>query len=93
MRSVRVVAREEVVEPGLLLEHVRGRRLGRFSLQREAHALMPPVLLRVPRFNPFDLDPKSEPPDGQLAQPVEGMRGRKRGRRYRSESPAGVQIP
>src|SRR5437867_2668423 len=39
---------------------------------------MPPVLLRVPRFDPFDLDPQSQPPHGQLAQPVEGMRGRKR---------------
>ena len=59
MRPLRVEAREEVVEPGLLLEHVRSRRLRRFSLQREVHALMPPVLLRVPRFDPIDLDSQS----------------------------------
>jgi hypothetical protein len=39
---------------------------------------MPPVLLRVPRRDPFDLDPESQPPHGQLAQAVDGMRRRKR---------------
>ena len=39
---------------------------------------MPSVLLRVPRHDPFDLHPQSQPPHGQLAEPVEGMRGRKR---------------
>ena len=42
------------------------------------HPLVPPVLLRVPWFDPFDLDPESQPPHGQLAQPVQGMRGGKR---------------
>src|SRR4029453_9265404 len=65
-------------EPSLLLQHVRSRRLRRFSLQRQVHALMPPILLRMPVFDPFELDPESQPPAGQLAQPVEGMRGRKR---------------
>jgi hypothetical protein len=78
MGAVRVVTREELVEPGLLLEHVGGRRFGRFALQREVHALMAAVLLRVARFDPLDLDPESQPPHGQLAQPVNGMGGRKR---------------
>jgi hypothetical protein len=39
---------------------------------------MPPVLLRVPWLDPFDLDPESQPPHGKLAQPVEGMRRGKR---------------
>jgi hypothetical protein len=39
---------------------------------------MPAVLLRMPRRDPFDLDPESEPPHGQLAQSVEGMSRRKR---------------
>ena len=40
----------------LLLEHVGHRRFGRFALQREVHALMASVLLRVARLDPFDLD-------------------------------------
>ena len=39
---------------------------------------MAPVLLRVPRLDPFDLNPESQPPHGKLAQPVDGMRRRKR---------------
>ncbi len=39
---------------------------------------MPSVLLRVPGLDPFDLDPEAQPPHGQLAQPVNGMRRRKR---------------
>jgi hypothetical protein len=68
----------EVVEPRLLLEHVRGGRLGRFALQREVHALMPPVLLGVPWLDSFDLDAEAHAPDGELAQPVDRMRRRKR---------------
>src|SRR5688572_17646904 len=78
MRPVRVVACEKVVEPGLLLQHVCSGRLRRFSFQCEMHALVPPVLLWVARFDPLDLDPQSQPPHGQLAQPIEGLRGRKR---------------
>ena len=78
MRPVLVVARDEVVEPGLLLQHVGGGRLRRFLLQREMHALVPPVLLRVPRLDPFDLNPEAQPPHRQLAEPVERMRGRER---------------
>jgi hypothetical protein len=77
VRPVRVVAREEVIESGLLLQDVRGCRLRGFALQREVHAFMPPILLRMPGCDPFDLDPESQPPDGQLAQPVEGMCRRK----------------
>ena len=35
MRPVGVVPRDEVIEPGLLLQHIGGRRLRRFALQRE----------------------------------------------------------
>jgi hypothetical protein len=78
VRSVGVITREEVVEPGLLLEHIRGGRLRCFAFQREVHALVPPVLLWVAGLDPFDLDPQSQPPDGQFAQPIDGVRGRKR---------------
>jgi hypothetical protein len=33
--AIRVVARDEIVEPGLLLEYVAGRWRGRFALQGE----------------------------------------------------------
>jgi hypothetical protein len=69
MWPVGVVARDEIVEPGLLLEHVGGRRFGRFALQREVHALMAAVLLRMARFDRFDLDAEAQPPNGELAQP------------------------
>ena len=58
--------------------HVRGGRLRGFALQGEVHALVPSVLLRVPGLNSFDLDTESQPPHGELAQPVEGIRGRER---------------
>jgi len=74
VRAVRIEARQKVVEPGLLLEHVRGGRLGGFALEREVHALVPAVLLWVSGCDAFDLDPQSQPPHRQLAQPVEGMR-------------------
>ena len=78
MWPVGVEAGEELVEPGLLLEHVGGRRFGRFALQGEVHALMAAILLGVAGFDPFDLDAEAQPPDRELAQPVDGMRRGKR---------------
>src|SRR5262245_30586325 len=74
MGPVRVVARDEVVEAALLLQHVRGGGLRGFALQREVHALVPSVLLWVPGPDPLDLNPETEPPDRQLAQTVERVR-------------------
>src|SRR6185503_5021124 len=59
-------------------EHIGRGRFRRFALQREVHALMTAVLLRVPRPDPFDLDSQSQPPDRQLTEPIDGMRRRKR---------------
>ena len=56
MRPLLVVLRDERVEPRLLLEHIRRRRLGGFVLQREVHALVPAVLLRLAGLNPLDLN-------------------------------------
>ena len=39
---------------------------------------MSAVLLRLPGRDPFDLDSQTEPPHGQLTEPVEGLRGRER---------------
>jgi len=40
------------------------------------HPLVPPVLFRMPRFDPLDLNPQPQPPHGELAQPIERMRRR-----------------
>ena len=57
MRALVVVLRHPVIEPSLLLQDVGRCRFGGFLLQREVHALMTPVLLRVPGLNPFNLNP------------------------------------
>jgi hypothetical protein len=41
---------------------------------RAVHAFVPAVLLRLAGlnpFDPFDLDPQTEPADGELAEPIE----------------------
>ena len=74
MRPLLVVAVEERIEARLLLQEVR-RRAGLVAscLEREVHALVPPVLLGMPGANPFDRDAQPQPPDGELAQAVERM--------------------
>jgi hypothetical protein len=49
-----------------------------FRLQREMHAFVPAVLLRMSRCDAFNLNPQAEPPDAQFAEAVERMRGRER---------------
>src|ERR1041384_6782540 len=71
MRPLVVVAIDEVIELALLLQEVAGCRLGGLELQGQMHALMATVLLRMTRFDPFDLDAEPEPPDRQPAQPEE----------------------
>ena len=56
MRSLFVVLGAPSIETGLLLEHVGGRRFGGFLLQREVHALVATVLLRVARLNALNLN-------------------------------------
>jgi hypothetical protein len=43
-----IEARQKVIKGRLLLEQVRGRRLGRFAFERQMHALVPAILLRMP---------------------------------------------
>jgi len=50
---------DELIEPGLLLQKIPGRRLGGFFLQREMHAFVAAVLLWVTWLDPFDADVKS----------------------------------
>ena len=49
VRTLVVVAVEEVVELGLLLQEVLGRGLGGFFFQGQVHALMAAILLRDDR--------------------------------------------
>jgi hypothetical protein len=63
-----VVALDEVVELGLLLQEVAAGRLGGLHLQGQMHALVAAVLLRTARFDAFDLDSEPEPPDGELGE-------------------------
>jgi hypothetical protein len=74
MRAVRVETRHEVIDAGLLLEHVARRRLRRFAFEREMHALVPPVVLRMARLAALDLNPKAEPPHRELTEPVQRVR-------------------
>ena len=56
MRPVPVVAREELVKASLLLQHVGSGWLGRFAFERQVHALMTSILLRMAGCNAFDLN-------------------------------------
>ena len=42
------------------------------------HPFVAAVLLRVTRLDPFDADAQAQPPDGELAQVEQRMRGGKR---------------
>ena len=57
MRALLVVALDEAIELRLLLQEVLRRRLGRLLLQRQMHALVPAVLLRVAGLDALDGDP------------------------------------
>jgi len=76
MRPLLVVALDEGVEAGLLLQHVGRGWLGGFLLQGEMHPLVAAVLLRLPGVDALDLNPQPEPPDRELAEPVDRMRRR-----------------
>ena len=68
----------EGIEVHLLLEDVvRGgpRRLG---LQREVHALVTPVLLRMAGGDALEADTEAQPPHGEFAEAIQGMRRRER---------------
>ena len=72
-----VVALDEGVEAGLLLEHVAGRGLGSFRLEREMHAFMPAVLLGMPGCDALDVDAEAQPPDGEFTEAIQRVGGGK----------------
>ena len=74
MRPFVVELVDKGIEAGLLLKDIRGRRACRVVLHGEVQALVPALLLRMSRRNPLEADAEAEPPDGQLAQPVQRVR-------------------
>jgi hypothetical protein len=67
MRALVVEALQEVIEPRLLLQEVPRCRLGRLLLQRQMHALVPAILLRMARADALDRDPQPQPPHVYIA--------------------------
>ena len=57
-----------LIKPGLLLQAVHAWWSGGLLLQRQMHALVPAILLRVSWLDAFDGDAEAQPPDGQLGE-------------------------
>ena len=68
----------ELVEAGLLLQEVGGRRLGGFFLQGEMHALVTTILLGSTGFNALDANAEAKPPDRKFAQVEQSVCGSER---------------
>src|SRR3546814_5126957 len=51
---------DKIIETGLLLQDVGAGRAGRLLLQRQVHALVAAVLLRLAWFDAFDLNRSEE---------------------------------
>ena len=75
MEPIAVELLKEGIELCLLLKSVHSRRTGGFLLEREMHALVASVLLRMPRLDALDPNAKPEPPNGQLGEVEEGIGG------------------
>ena len=67
MRTLKGKDLHELIEAGLLLQEVAGRRLSGFFLQGERHAFMAAILLRMARLDPLDANAEAKPPDGEFA--------------------------
>ena len=68
MRTLVVEATEETVEAPLLCEERWRRRARGLALQRQVHALVATVLLRLARLDALVTDAELEPPGGQARQ-------------------------
>ena len=68
MRPFVVEFLNEVVELGLLLQDVGASWPGGFFLQRQVHAFMSAVLLRMAGLDAFDADAESQPPHRKLRE-------------------------
>ena len=63
----------EGIEAGLLLQAVDARRPGGFLLQRQVHALVAAVLLRMAGLDALDGDAEPQPPDRELGEIEQGV--------------------
>jgi hypothetical protein len=73
MGALGVVTFQELIELGLLLKDILARRFRGFLLKREMHAFVSSVLLGMTGLDAFDLDSEAQPPDGKLAQVIQGV--------------------
>src|SRR5216684_6727363 len=64
----------KVVEAGLLMQAVHSGRSGCFFLQREMHALVAAVVLRVARLDALDGDAEAKPSQREFGEIEEGVR-------------------
>ena len=68
MGSLVVELADERIEARLLLQAVHSGWSGRFLLERQVHALVPAVLLRMAGLDALDGDAQAQPPYGQLGE-------------------------
>ena len=68
MRPLPIEDFGELVEASRLLEEVGGSWFGGFFLEREMHAFMAAVLLRVTWLDALNADAQAQPPDVEFAQ-------------------------
>ena len=73
-----LIALQERIEAGLLLQDIGGGGMRRFRLQSQMHALVSPVLFGMAGRDPLEPNAEAQPPDRELAEPVERM-GRSEG--------------
>src|SRR6266850_8027128 len=60
---------EKIIEFALLLQAVPARGARGLRFEREVHAFMPAILLRMPMLDAFDGDAQAQPPDVFLHYP------------------------
>lgn len=75
MGALEVVDAAELVEASLLGSQVGPRRQGGLPLEIAVHALVPRVLLRLPRFDELGDNAERDPPDRELGEPGDRIRG------------------
>ena len=78
VRPVSIKLAPDAIKPPLLRRACSRGRPRRLLLQGQVKPLVAPVLLRVPRIDPIQVNPQFQPPDGQLREP---SRARRRERR------------
>ena len=61
------------IELALLLQTVGARRMRGFVFEREMHAFVPAVLLRMTGLDAFDGDAQTQPPDREFGELEQGI--------------------